>query len=87
VRRRKPEEGAPGGVPERLRRFAPGEWPGETIWEKSDAWNVARNAWSDEHGDWPGSLGELIASFDLVPPEPFDPYAIYGPPGVRREAP
>jgi hypothetical protein len=83
--RRREREG-PSGVPARLRRFDPDDWPGADIWEKSDAWNDARNAWADEHGRWDESLTELLASFELVPPEPFDPYAIYGPTGVRREA-
>jgi hypothetical protein len=72
VRRREVDEGAPGGVPVRLRRFDPDRWPGADVRARHGAWLAAREAWEAEHGDWDGSLAELLASFDLVPPEPFD---------------
>jgi hypothetical protein len=78
VRRREPDEGAPGGVPSRLRRFVPEQWPGADIWERHGAWLDAREAWEDEHGDWPEDLSEAMASFRVPgpwpwPDEPFDP--------------
>jgi hypothetical protein len=63
-------------VPGRLRRFDPEGWPGETIWERHEAWLEAREDHRTEHGDWLEDLTELVASFELVPDEPFDPDAI-----------
>jgi hypothetical protein len=73
VRRRERDEGAPGGVPVRLRRFDPDGWPGADIWAQHRAWIAARDAWRDEHGEWVEDLTELLASFRLVPDEPWDP--------------
>jgi hypothetical protein len=76
VRWREPDEEAPGGVPLRLRQFVPQEWPGADIWVQHRAWIAARDAWEAEHGEWVESLTELLASFHLVPDEPWDPDAI-----------
>jgi hypothetical protein len=76
VRRREPDEGAPGGVPSRLRRFEAGQWPGADIWERHRAWHAARDAWAAGHGDWLESLDEVLAAAWSVPDEPWDPDAI-----------
>jgi hypothetical protein len=72
VRWLEPNEDAPGGVPLRLRRFVPDDWPGATIWQQHDRWKDAREAHAAEHGEWVETLTELLASFELVPDEPFD---------------
>jgi hypothetical protein len=73
VRRREPDEGAPGGVPSRLRRFDPDQWPGADIWERYAAWHEATRAFAEQRGGWwDESLTELLEAQKLVPDEPWD---------------
>jgi len=46
------------GVPERLCRFLPAEWPGQAVWDAFAAWQAQRRAWAAEHPDSP--LGDVV---------------------------
>jgi hypothetical protein len=76
VRWREQNEEAPGGVPVRLRRFDPEDWPGADVRAKHEAWLAARESWEVEHGEWVESLTELLESFEGLPDAPWDQDAI-----------
>jgi len=46
-------------VPERLARYEPSEWPGETPEERSAAWRQARTAWAEAYPG--GPMGDFLA--------------------------
>lgn len=51
MRRRQAAPAGAGTLPDRIRRWVPGEWPGETESRQAAAWSAAVNEWMAEHPD------------------------------------
>lgn len=64
--RRRPTTGLRRRAPKMLRRFNPDEWPGETVWRRSEAYTKALFEYLDKHP-------EAWDSIEPVGDVPWDP--------------
>lgn len=51
MRRRPVESDAAKGIPAKLRRFVPSDWPGATVMRQCWAWSAAVDAYAEAHPD------------------------------------